>query len=74
MGGTIPQLKGKYFGQKFQFFPPTETEIFLFLPCFFTPTSDMICITFFKFSTFYMPLYKDCFKWCKAPKIVQCFA
>ena len=40
--------KGKYFGQKFQFFPPPGTKICIFLPCFFTPVLLKIFIKYFK--------------------------
>ena len=32
---TLLSHKGKYFGQKFQFFPPPGNKICQFLPCFF---------------------------------------
>ena len=49
------KYKGKYFGQKFKFFPPPGTKICQFLPCFFTPVPLKIFITYFK--------------WREAPKI-----
>ena len=47
-------LKGKYFCQNFQFFPPPQTKTCQFLLCFFSPTLVKIFIAFLK--------------WRKAPK------
>ena len=51
---TRHNIKGKYFGQKFQFFPPPQTKTCQFLPCFILPTP--------------VNIYLARFKWREAPK------